>query len=312
MTGNSRTIRPLKSAWQSRVLRNWDLYLLFIPVVAYFIIFHYIPMYGVQIAFKRFSGAAGIWGSPWVGLEHFLRFFRSYYFSQLIGNTVMISLYALAVGFPVPIILALMMNEVGSNTFRRTVQTVTYAPHFISTVVVVGMLQLFLSPQSGFINQILASFGLAKVNFLYEPRWFKTLYVLSGVWQGAGWGSIIYMAALTGIDPQLHEAAIIDGARRLQRIWHINLPGILPTAVIMLILACGSIMSVGFEKVFLMMNDLNRSSADVISTFVYRVGLIQTDYSFASAVGLFNSLINLVLLALVNTIARKVGETSLW
>lgn len=305
-------VQSLKPNTWGRIVRNWDLYLLFIPVVAYFVIFHYIPMYGVQIAFKRFSGTAGIWGSPWVGVEHFQRFFRSYYFKQLIGNTVTISLYSLVVGFPMPIILALMMNEVHSSKFRRTVQTVTYAPHFISTVVIVGMLQLFLSPQAGFINKIITALGAQSVNFMYEPGWFKTIYVLSGVWQGAGWGSIIYMAALTGIDPQLHEAAIIDGAKRIQRIWHINIPGILPTAVIMLILASGNIMSVGFEKVFLMMNDLNRSSADVISTFVYRVGLIQTDYSFASAVGLFNSVINLFLLILVNSVARKISETSLW
>lgn len=309
---STKPVQSLKSNTWGRIIRNWDVYLLFLPVIAYFIIFHYIPMYGVQIAFKRFSGTAGIWGSPWVGVEHFQRFFRSYYFKQLIGNTVTISLYALIVGFPMPIILALMMNEVHSSKFRRTVQTVTYAPHFISTVVIVGMLQLFLSPQAGFINKIITALGAQFINFMYEPGWFKTIYVLSGVWQGAGWGSIIYMAALTGIDPQLHEAAIIDGAKRLQRIWHINIPGILPTAVIMLILASGNIMSVGFEKVFLMMNDLNRSSADVISTFVYRVGLIQTDYSFASAVGLFNSVINLFLLIMVNTVARKISETSLW
>ncbi len=305
--------RPLSGlVLRRRVLRNWDLYLLILPVIIYFIIFNYIPMYGVQIAFKRFAGSLGIWGSPWIGFDHFTRFFKSYYFTQLIGNTLGISLYSLVLGFPMPIILAMMMNEVGSKVFRRTVQTVTYAPHFISTVVIVGMLQLFLSPQSGFINRIIESVGLPAVNFMYEAKYFKTIYVLSGIWQGTGWGSIIYMAALTGIDPQLHEAAIIDGAKRLQRIWYINLPGILPTAVIMLILACGNIMGVGFEKVFLMMNDLNRSAADVISTFVYRAGLIQSDYSFASAVGLFNSVINLVLLFLVNTIARKISETSLW
>ncbi len=295
-----------------RVVKNYDLYIMLVPVVAYFIIFHYIPMYGIQIAFKKFSGSLGIWGSPWVGFEHFIRFFKSFYFTQTVSNTLLTSLYTLALGFPAPIILALMMNEVRSNGFRRTVQTVTYAPNFISVVVIVGMLQLFLSPQSGFVNKALEFVGLEPVNFMYEPGWFKTIYVLSGVWQSTGWGSIIYMAALSGIDPQLHEAAIMDGAKRLRRIWHINLPGIMPTAVIMLILACGSLMSVGFEKVFLMMNDLNRSSADVISTYVYRAGLIQKEYSFASAVGLFNSVVNFILLALVNTASRKMGDTSLW
>ena len=304
--------RNAKSSYWHRVLRNYDLYLMLIPVVAYFVIFKYLPMYGVQIAFKDFSGIRGIAGSPWVGLKHFLRFFNSYFFMQTMGNTILISLYSLVIGFPAPILLALMMNEVANAFFRRTVQTATYAPYFISTVVVVGMLQLFLSPQSGFVNEAIVALGGKSINFMYDAKWFKTIFVLSGVWQSAGWGSIIYMAALTGIDPQLHESAIIDGASRIQRIWHINLPGILPTVVIMLILACGSIMSVGFDKVFLMMNDLNRSSAEVISTYTYKVGLLQTEYSFASAVGLFDSLINLMLLIIVNTFAKKVGETSLW
>lgn len=312
MAGHSMAGRYGRGRLLRRVLVNYDLYIMLLPVVAYFVIFQYLPMYGIQIAFKQFSGARGIWGSPWVGLAHFERFFKSPFFVQTVGNTIMISLYSLTFGFPAPILLALMMNEVRSNAFRRTVQTVTYAPNFISTVVIVGMLQLFLSPQAGFVNKALGLLGIEPVRFMYEAGWFKTIYVFSGIWQSAGWGSIIYMAALSGIDPQLHEAAIMDGAKRLQRIWHINLPGILPTAVIMLILSCGSIMSVGFEKVFLMMNDLTRSAAEVISTYVYRAGLIQKEYSFASAVGLFNSVVNFALLVIVNALARKMGDTSLW
>jgi putative aldouronate transport system permease protein len=296
----------------SYLKRNWDLYLLLVPVAAYFIIFKYIPMYGVQIAFKNFIANKGIWGSPWVGAEHFNRFFSSYYFKNIVTNTLGISLYALIAGFPVPILLALMLNEVRHTRFKKAVQTVTYAPHFISMVVMCSMIILFLSPQAGFVNRILKALGFEGIYFMGEPAWFKTIYVFSGIWQNAGWSSIIYMAALAGIDPQLHEAAIVDGAGRLRRIWHINIPGILPTAVILLILNSGQLMSVGFEKVFLLQNDLNRSTSDVISTFVYRVGLIQRDFSFSTAVNLFNSVINMILLVLVNTISRRVGETSLW
>ena len=295
-----------------RITRNWELYLMFVPVLAYFILYHYVPMYGVQIAFKKFSGVKGIWGSPWRGLYNFQRFFNSYQFTEVMGNTVSISLYALVVGFPAPILLALLMNELRSGRFKRVVQTVTYAPHFISTVVMCSMIILFLSPSSGVINKVIRLAGGQPVYFMGLPEHFKSVYVLTGVWQGAGWGSILYMAALAGIDPQLHEAAIVDGASRLQRIWHVNIPGILPTAIILLILNSGSIMNVGFEKVFLLKNDLNRSAAEVISTLVYQRGLIDRDYSSASAIGLFNSVINLVLLVTVNQIARRASETSLW
>ena len=295
-----------------RITRNWELYLMFVPVLAYFILYHYVPMYGVQIAFKKFSGVKGIWGSPWRGLYNCQRFFNRYHFTEVMGNTVSISLYALVVGFPAPILLALLMNELRSGRFKRVVQTVTYAPHFISTVVMCSMIILFLSPSSGVINKVIRLAGGQPVYFMGLPEHFKSVYVLTGVWQGAGWGSIIYMAALAGIDPQLHEAAIVDGASRLQRIWHVNIPGILPTAIILLILNSGSIMNVGFEKVFLLKNDLNRSAAEVISTLVYQRGLIDRDYSSASAIGLFNSVINLVLLVTVNQIARRASETSLW
>lgn len=292
--------------------KNWDLYLLIVPVIAYYIIFHYIPMYGVQIAFKDFIASQGITGSPWVGLKHFERFFDSYYFWRLIKNTLGIGLYELAVGFPIPILLALMINEVRSERFKKTVQTVTYAPHFLSVVVLVGMLMMFLSPQHGIVNLIIQLFGGEPVSFMTEPGWFKTLYVFSGVWQQMGWSSIIYLAALSGIDPQLHEAAKVDGASRLHRIWHINIPGITPTIVILLILNIGSILGVGFEKVFLMQNSLNMESSDVISTYVYRSGIVGAQYSFSAAVGLFNAVINFGMLVIVNFIARKVGQTSLW
>ncbi|MDF2838085.1 MAG: sugar transporter permease, partial [Paenibacillus sp.] len=231
---------------------------------------------------------------------------------RLLRNTLGISLYELAVGFPVPILLALMINEIRGSRFRRFVQTVTYAPHFLSTVVLVGMIVLFLSPTTGIVNQAIQSFGGEPVYFMTEPEWFKSIYVLSGVWQQMGWSSIIYLAALTGIDPHLHEAARVDGASRLRRIWHINLPGIMPTIMILLILHVGSVMSVGFEKAFLMQNSLNLEGSDVISTYVYRSGILGSQYSFAAAVGLFNSVVNFVLLILVNRIARKLNQTSLW
>lgn len=306
-TRPSRGTRLLRS-----FRRNWDLYLLISPVIAYFVIFHYIPMYGVQIAFKHFIAAKGIWGSDWAGFVHFERFFESYYFWRLIRNTVLINLYELAVAFPVPIMLALLINEAGNRRFQRFVQTVTYAPHFLSTVVMVGLILMFLDPENGIVNRIIQAFGGEPVSFMTEPEWFKTIYVLSGVWQGMGWSSIIYLAALSGIDPALHEAAKIDGASRLQRIRHINLPGILPTIVILLILNVGSMMNVGFEKIYLMQNSLNIESSDVISTYVYERGILGAEYSFSTAVGLFNSVINCLLLVIVNAVARRVNETSLW
>lgn len=295
-----------------KIRKNWDLYLLIIPIIAYFIIFKYIPMYGLQIAFKDFIAVDGIFNSPWVGLEHFERFFQSFYFERLLSNTLLIGLYELAVGFPIPIILALMINEVKNKYFKSFIQTITYAPHFLSVVVVVGILYLFLSPQTGIINQLIVILGGEPIYFMAEPAWFKTIFVFSGVWQNMGWSSIIYLAALSAIDPQLHEAAKIDGASRLQRIWHINLPSIKPTIIIMLILQCGSILGVGFEKVFLMQNSLNMSASDVISTHIYRTGILGADYSYSTAIGLFESFVNLIILLLVNYTARKVNKVSLW
>lgn len=296
----------------NRILRNWQLYALISPVIAYYVLFQYVPMYGIQIAFKDFIATQGIWGSPWVGFEHFDRFFNSYYFWRLIKNTLGIGLYSLAVGFPIPIILALLMNEVRAERFKKFVQTITYAPHFLSTVVVVGMMMIFLSPRYGIINHFIEMVGGQPINFMTEPSWFKSLYVLSDVWQTMGWSSIIYLAALAGIDNQLHEAARVDGATRLQRIWHINIPGIMPTIIILLILNMGSIMGIGFEKVLLMQNNLNMESSDIIATYVYRMGIQNAEYSFSAAIGLFNSVINFILLVVVNFISKRVSETSLW
>ncbi len=297
---------------KAAIRRNWDLYVLITPVVIYFLIFKYWPMYGVQIAFKDFIANKGIWGSPWRGFKHFRRFFRSYHFWPLIRNTVGISVYQLAVGFPIPIIFALMLNEVKNEKFKKSVQTITYAPHFLSTVVLVGMMTAMLSPKNGIVNEFIKLLGKEPIYFMAEANWFKTVYVWSGIWQNTGWNSIIYMAALAGIDPQLYEAAIVDGASKWQRMWNITIPGILPTAITLLILNTGRIMNVGFEKVFLMQNGLNLTSSEVISTYVYKAGLIGAEYSFSAAVGLFNSIINFILLITVNKISRKTTETSLW
>ncbi|WP_256257866.1 MULTISPECIES: sugar ABC transporter permease [unclassified Paenibacillus] len=283
-----------------------------VPVLLYFILFEYVPMYGVQIAFKDFIATKGIDGSPWVGLKHFNRFYESFYFWRLIKNTIGIGVYELLVGFPIPILLALMIHELRSRLLQRIVQTVTYAPHFLSTVVVVGMLFLFLSPQTGLVNQMLQFVGMEPISFMTNPVWFKTVYVFSGVWQTMGWSSIIYLAALTGVDPQLVEASRVDGASRLRRVWHIHLPTIAPTIIILLILNIGRLLSVGFEKVFLMQNPLNLATSDVIATHVYRTGIVEAQYSYSAAVGLFNAVICFIMLVVVNQIARKVNETSLW
>lgn len=293
-------------------LAHYQIYLLLFPTVVYFIVFHYVPMYGIVLAFKDYNPLLGIWGSPWVGFEHFERFFNSYYFWTLIRNTVSISLYSLLVNFPLPIILALLLNEARNAWFRKTVQTATYAPHFISTVVMSGMVIMFFSPQSGLIGQVLVWLGMDPVSLLTRPEWFQTIYVWSGVWQEIGWWSIIYMAALAGIDPQLHEAAKMDGATVMQRIRHINLPGIRPVMVILLILSVGNVMSVGFEKIYLLQNSLNLDASEVIATYVYKTGLLQAQYEFSTAVNLFNAAINFALLLTVNGIARKVNDSSLW
>lgn len=296
---------------KKNIQRHWPLYLFLLPVIVYFIIFHYVPMYGVQIAFKDFYANLGITGSPWVGFKHFERFFSSYYFERLLTNTIALSVYGLLL-FPLPIIFSLMINELRDSRFKRLSQTITYAPHFISVVVVVGMLIAFLDPQTGIVNHIIDFFGGDRINFLTEPGWFRHIYTWSGQWQNLGWNTIIYLAALSGVSPELHEAAKVDGATRFQRVIYINLPSILPTIITLFILSIGSFMSTGFEKVLLMQNSLNAPTSDIIQTFVYETGLIGGQYSFAAAVGLFESVINIILIVVANYTSRKVSENSLW
>ncbi|MBO0995757.1 ABC transporter permease [Bacillus sp. SD088] len=291
--------------------RNKYIYIMVLPVVIYYLIFHYGPMYGVQIAFKDFSLTEGIWGSEWVGFKHFLDFFKGYYFWRLIRNTFLINIYELLLAFPAPILLALLLNELRRIWFKRVVQTISYLPHFISVVVVVGMLVDFTT-QNGLINQLLSIFGVEPISFLQKPEWFRTLYIGSGIWQSIGWGSIIYLAAMSNINSELYEAAKIDGANRFKQALHVTIPGIAPIIIILLILQIGSMMSVGFEKIILMYNPLTYDTADVISTYVYRKGILEANFSFSAAVGLFNAIINLTLLVLANRISAKVSETSLW
>lgn len=295
-----------------KIVKNWELYLFLLPAILLIFCFNYLPMYGVQIAFKDFRPAEGIWGSEWVGLEHFRRFFNSYQFGNLIKNTLIISLYGLLAGFPLPILFALILNQMRFTRFKRFLQTVTSLPNFISTVVLVGMINIFLSPSSGIYGAVCELLNVTPGNPMGDPALFRHIYVWSGVWQSMGWGSIIYLSALSAVDPTLYEAATIDGANKIQKIVNIDLPTIAPTCVISLILSAGGIMGVGFEKIYLMQNSLNLSTSEVISTYVYKVGIQSTQYSFSSAVGLFNTIVNFVILIVVNQFAKKVGETSLW
>lgn len=283
-----------------------------IPLVMFYILFYLLPLYGVQIAFRDFTPKKGIWGSEWVGFANFAKFFSSPYCGLVIRNTFVLSVYGLATGIPLPIALAIIINYERNTRFRRFAQTISYAPHFISTIVVVGMLKMFFSPYNGIVAIIVNALGGTAENYMADPVLFPHLYVWSGVWQDLGFSAIIYIAALTAVSPDLHEAAIVDGATVLKRIWYIDLPTILPTVVIMTILSMGSILSIGYEKVYLMQNGIIGDVSEVISTYVYKQGLISTKYSYASAVGLFNSAVNFVMLVTVNAIAKKLGETSLF
>ena len=297
---------------KKNIWKNWRLYLMCLPAVIYFLIFAYKPMYGIIIAFKDYSMRKGIMGSPWIGFDNFQRLFSSYWFPVILKNTLTLSCLSLILGFPIPIILALVLNEVSNDRFRKGFQTLSYAPHFISTVVLCGMLTLFLNPTSGVINKFVTMFGGDAVNFLQEPAMYKWIYVLSGIWQEMGWGSIIYFATLSGVDRALLEAADIDGASRLQKIWYINLPVLVPTILILLILNCGSLLSVGYEKVYLLQNATNLSASEVISTFVYKSGLEKADFSFGAVADLFNSVVNTVVLILANMISKRTTKTSLF
>lgn len=301
-----------KNRFLKRLKKDYPLWLFVLPGIIITFIFSYVPLYGVQIAFRNFNPKLGFFGSPWVGLEHFKRFFDSPYFFTTIKNTFVLSLYSLIAGFPIPILLALILNSFRHKKYRKVIQTVTYAPNFISTVVMCGMLLLFLSPSVGIINNVIEFFGGNSINFMAEKDYWRHIYVWSGVWQGMGWSSVIYFAALSSVSPELHEAAIVDGATKFQIVRYIDFPSIIPTATILLILSCGSILSVGFEKVFLLQNDLNLSVSQVISTYVYKVGLIDNNISYSSAIGLFNSAVNAILLIVVNRISKKLSGISLW
>ena len=294
--------------------RAWQLYLMLALPLLWLLVFQYWPMYGVQIAFRNFNVVDGITGSPWVGLDNFQRFVSSFNFGQIMANTLILSVYSLIAGFPLPIILALALNHVRRLTFKKTVQMVGYAPEFISTVVMVGIIFIMLDPRVGMVNQLLGLIGAGPVDFMGNAGYFRHVYVWSGVWQHVGFACIIYLAALTSIDPTLHEAAIVDGASLLQRIRDIDLPGIIPAAIILLILDLGSILSTGFEKVLLMQNPINLQVSEVVDTYVYRVGLASPlpQFSYAAAIGLFQSVIALILIVLVNQLARRIDDASLW
>lgn len=302
MTGQQR--------WK-RIKKCKYLYLILIIPMLYYFFFHYMPMYGVLIAFKDYNIGKGVWGSSWVGMKHFHKFLTDSYFWKLVRNTLLLNIYGLLWGFPIPIFLAVMLNEVKHSKFKRLIQTVSYLPHFISTVVVCGMVVNFLS-LDGILNQLISFLGFEKTQFLMYPQYFRTIYTASGIWQTCGWTSIIYLAALTGVDQEILEAAMIDGANRWQRIRHVTLPAITPTISIMLIMQLGKLMTLGYEKILLLYNGSTYETADIISTYVYRRGILSNDFSYATAVGLFQSVVGVILLVMANKVSKKLSETSLW
>ncbi|OMF11031.1 sugar ABC transporter permease [Paenibacillus sp. FSL H7-0331] len=294
------------------ILTYWDLYLIMVPGVLYFIVFKYLPMSGIIIAFQDYSVFAGISGSEWVGLQHFKAMVHDSEFYIIFRNTLLISLYKLVWGFPGPIILAILLNEIRLVFFKKTVQTLAYLPHFLSWVVLGGILFNGLSPATGVVNGILVFLGIEPIFFLADPNWFRSVLVVSDIWKEVGWGAIIYMAALAGIDPQLYEAAVIDGANKWKQIWHITLPSLASTIIILLVLRLGHVMDVGFEQIFVLYNPLVYSVGDVIETYVYRVGITQADFSFSTAVGLFKSFVGLILVIMANKLANKMGQNGVW
>lgn len=301
-----------KQSFKAYMKGHYDLYLLLLPAILYTAVFLYIPMYGVLMAFQDYSPVKGIIGSNFVGLRHFKKFFSTYMAKQIISNTVILSGYSLLASFPFPVILALMLNYCVNRRFGKIVQTVTYMPYFISVMVLVGMMNIFFSTNYGVVNTVLQALGIEPFSFMSSEKSFRHMYVWSGIWQGMGYSSVIYFAALSGIDPTLYEAAELDGASKLQRIRYIDLPSIMPTVIIMLIMSAGNLMSIGFEKAYLMQNDRNSGVSEIIATYVYKVGLIDARYSFSAAINLFNSAINFVILIVINKISRKLSDTSLW
>lgn len=297
----------VKKDWK----RNRSLYLLMLPVLLFFIFFHYKPMYGALIAFQDYNPRKGIWSSDWVGFAQFIRFFQSPYFWRLLRNTIMLSVYGIIFGFPAPIILALLLNELKARKFKKTVQSITYLPHFISLVVVTGIIKDF-TQSTGLINDIIVLLGGVRSSLIQNPDLYRTIYIVSDIWQQVGWGSIIYLSALAGVDQQLYEAASIDGAGKWKQMIHVTLPGITPTIVIMLIMRMGQLLGTGYEKTILLYNEATYETADVIASYIYRVGILERNWSYSTAIGLFNSGINLLLLIITNKVSRKVSETSLW
>ena len=298
--------------WRKILRNNWELYLLVLPAVAYFVIFEIVPLNGLQIAFRDFRITREMSEAEWVGFKHFERFVTGHYFTEVISNTIRLSLYSLILSVPLPVGLALMLNYCRNKRFVKIVQTVSYAPHFISTVVVISMLNLFLNPDNGVITNVIEQLGGKATNLMASPDAFPHLYVWSGIWQGLGWSAIIYIGALTGVSPELHEAAVLDGATILQRIRYVDIPGIKNTIIMLLIMKTGQVLGVGFEKVYLMQNALNSSTAEVISTYTYKMGMTDGQYSFATAIGFFNSVISFFLVMLVNSIAKKYSDNSLY
>lgn len=294
------------------IKQNYQLYFFLIPAIVFIVLFMYGPLYGLQIAFKNYRPGKGIWGSDWAGFKWFIQFFSTPRCIEIIKNTLVVSIYSLIAGFPFPICLAIILNYVKNLRFKKFAQTVTYMPYFISTVVLVAMMNLFFSPSSGFINTIISACGGEPIYFMGISNLFPHMYVWSGIWQSMGYSSIIYIAALSGVSPELHESATIDGANILQRIWHIDIPTIMPTMIILLIMSCGNIMNVGYEKVYLMQNDLNIDASEVISTYVYKIGLINNQFSFSTAIGLMNNVINFIILVIANKLSNKVFGSGLW
>lgn len=309
--GQPQVALGASSLFWKRVMKHWQLYIIILLPILYLIIFKYVPIIGSQLAFRRYNFRDGIWNSPWVGFDNFVRFFKSPQFMRVLVNTLQLSIYSIAAGVLPPIILAVALTYERRKKWGKTVQMVTYIPYFISTVLIVGIMNQLLS-MSGPVNSFIYSVGGEKILFLGQPGLFKTMYVVSGLWQATGYNSVIYIAALSTVDEQQHEAATIDGASIWQRIFHIDIPTILPTAVILLIMACGKVLSIGYEKVLLMQNDLNMATSDIIATYVYRMGLQSMQYSYSTAIGLFQSVVSLLLLVIVNHIAKRVSETSLW
>ncbi|NOU90983.1 ABC transporter permease subunit [Paenibacillus sp. LMG 31460] len=295
-----------------KMIKHKYLLLMFLPCLLYYILFKYVPMFGIVISFKNYNPFVGVMGSEWVGFKYYVMFFNNPDLLKLLRNTFLLGMYKLIFGFPAPIVLALLLNELKNMVFKRFVQTISYLPHFISNVIVASMVVMFLSPSGGIVNKLIEAFGFEKINFMLMPDMFRSVYVFSEIWQHVGWETILYLAALTSIDPMLYEASEMDGASRLRKLWHVTIPGIAPTIVILLILNVGKVIEIGFEKVFLLYNPATYETADILSTYVYRVGLMQGNFSYASAIDVFTGLVSLVFIVSTNYASRKLSETSLW